>query len=79
MKAIIETNNKSLFNSLVQFLKSINVFVKTEDVPSAKKSEQKKSGGELFNPKEYEGILSPLNLDTEKELLNMKRAWKRNS
>lgn len=79
MKAIIETNNKSLFNSLVQFLKSINVFVRTEDAPSTKKNGQKKSGGKSFNPKEYEGILSHLNLNTEKELLNMKRAWKKNS
>jgi hypothetical protein len=31
-----------------------------------------------FNPRDFKGILSPLNLDIEQELLNMKNAWKKN-
>jgi len=31
-----------------------------------------------FNPKKYYGILAPLKLNTEQELLNMRNEWKRN-
>ena len=30
-----------------------------------------------FNPRDFKGLLSPLNLDIEQELLNMRQAWKR--
>ncbi len=31
-----------------------------------------------FDPKKYYGILSPLKLNIEQELLNMRNEWKRN-
>jgi len=31
-----------------------------------------------FNPKKYYGILDPLKLNIEQELLNMRSEWKRN-
>jgi len=31
-----------------------------------------------FNPRDYKGLLSSLNLDIEQELLDMKNAWKKN-
>ena len=31
-----------------------------------------------FNPRDYKGLLSPLNLDIEHELLEMKNGWKKN-
>jgi len=33
---------------------------------------------ENFNPKEYFGIISHLNLDIEQELINMRSEWTRN-
>ncbi|TAL57948.1 MAG: hypothetical protein EPN85_12790 [Bacteroidetes bacterium] len=73
MKAIIRTSDRNLFHSLLQFLKTIHVTVETEDEKTIESKTKK------FNPQEYEGILSHLNLDIEKELLNMRKAWKRNS
>ncbi|MEI8204003.1 MAG: hypothetical protein WCH34_13365 [Bacteroidota bacterium] len=48
----------------------INNNVKIENPP--KKNVKK------FNPREYKGILNSFNLDIEKELMNMKKSWKRN-
>jgi hypothetical protein len=31
-----------------------------------------------FNPKNYFGLLAPLNLDVEAELLQMRQEWKKN-
>jgi hypothetical protein len=31
-----------------------------------------------FNPKSYFGLLAPLNLDVEDELLQMRQEWKKN-
>ena len=73
MKAVIQTNDKNLFYSLLQFLKSVHITVETDDEKAIERAPKK------FNPQEYEGILSHLNLDIEKEILNMRKAWKRNS
>ena len=72
MKATIQTNDRNLFHSLLELFKSIHVSVETEDVKSKHKSKR-------FDPREYEGILSHLNLDIEKELKNMRNAWKKRS
>ena len=78
MKAIIKTDNRNLFYSLLDFLRTIPVSVEiNEDAKKViKKADTKQK---KFNPRDYEGILSHLNLDVEKELVNMRKGWKRNS
>lgn len=71
MKAVISTNDSSLFNSLLNFLKTIHVTVESEGEKVIEKEPKK------FNPREYKGILSHLNLDIEAELQNMRNAWKK--
>ncbi len=57
MKAIIKTDNKNLFYSLLDFLKTISVTVETDEEKrvSTKKGNAKQK---KFNPREYEGMLS---------------------
>jgi len=45
--------------------------IKTNDELKTKKVEKK------FDPREYYGIISHLNLDIEQELINMRDEWKR--
>jgi hypothetical protein len=75
MEAIIRTENKTLFEMLLYFLERLNISVETKEKVISRKAEplpEKK-----FDPKEYEGMLSHLNLDIEAELQNMRNAWKK--
>ena len=74
MKAIIKTDNRNLFYSLLDFLRTIPVSV---EINEDKKRVIKKASAKQkkFNPREYEGILSHLNLDVEKKLVNMRKGW----
>jgi len=76
MEAIIRTNNRNLFNSLLLFLKSLHITVETNEKKVIKKKSAT-SSRKQFNPCEYEGILSHLNLDIDSELQNMRNAWKK--
>ena len=72
MEATIRTNDKNLFNSLLLLFKSIHVTVET-------KNKKELITHKNFTPEDYEGILSHLNLNVDKELFNMRKTWKRNS
>ncbi len=56
-----------VWTSVQEYINKNNI---TFDLPS--KPVEKK-----FNPREFKGLLSPLNLDIEQEILNMRSAWKR--
>jgi len=76
MEAIIRTNDRNLFNSLLLFLKSLHITVETNEKKVIKKKSAT-SSRKQFNPSEYEGILNHLNLDIDAELQNMRNAWKK--
>jgi len=51
----------------------VKIWDKVKEYLSPKNPEHKK-----FNPREYKGMLSHLNLDIEQELINMRKEWTRN-
>ena len=82
MEAIIKTNDNNLFETLLPFLKSLHIKVETKEKIAIRQKQKQKPAlfsEKQFDPREYEGILSHLNLDVEAELQNMRNAWgKRN-
>jgi hypothetical protein len=59
----------TIWEQLQKYL-SINKIKNAVDL--SKKKDDKK-----FNPREYKGILSSINIDIEQELKNMRNEWKR--
>ncbi|MBC8488599.1 MAG: hypothetical protein H8D45_21445 [Bacteroidetes bacterium] len=55
-----------------------SVWKKLKQSITIKKIEKFKDDEKDFNPSEYRGLLSHLNLDIEKELKNMKDQWNTN-
>ena len=80
MEAIIRTNDANVFNSLLQFLKSLHILVETKGDKKIQNRTTEKPAitpQKKFNSREYEGILNHLNLDVEQELQNMRNGWKK--
>jgi len=56
-----------IWTSVQEYLQNLKISYEMPPKPKVKK----------FNPREYKGLLCSLNLDIEQELLNMRKAWKR--
>jgi len=55
----------SVWFSVQEYLDKNKIQIEVLEKPKNKK----------FNPREFKGILSPLNLDIEEELLNRRKVW----
>jgi len=76
-------SNKEDLELLLKLAERIGIFPSDKNENVANNSVQKDINStpiEIipFNPKKYYGILSPLKLNIEQELLNMRNEWKRN-
>jgi hypothetical protein len=61
-----------IWNFLKPYLSTSNE-IKLEEIKPAEKQQ-----AENFNPKDYFGCISHLNLDIEQEIKNMRNEWDRN-
>lgn len=76
-------SNKEDLELLLKLAERIGIFPSDENESIANNSVQKDINSTTveitpFNPKKYYGILSPLKLNIEQEILNMRNEWKRN-
>lgn len=76
-------SNKEDLELLLKLAERIGIFPSDENESSTNNPLQKDINSTTveitpFNPKKYYGILSPLKLNIEQELLNMRNEWKRN-
>lgn len=75
------SNEKDL-ELLLQLAERIGIFPTEQPIYQDNSIQKNSSSTNVdvipFNPKKYYGILSPLKLNIEQELLTMRKEWKRN-